>query len=194
MNILKIIELALANLDDCLNDLEKINKLITFFINNKVVPLSYGTTRIVFEYKNKIYKLPIAGNSTENFYEYFSYISNKGKVYIEGKQCNLAKCDLIYHKGIPILEMEKVTPITEHIEEYHHYKYMGDGTQIGYTKRGKVVSFDYGHHSRVLCKNFTPSLQSFLNSLPIEMNYYIAPNVRRELVPERPRHSPDFPP
>jgi hypothetical protein len=53
-----------------------------------------------------------------------------------------ARTRLAYHDGVPIVFMEKVTQVP--IEEQPEWAGLIDCGQVGYTRLGKIVAYDFG--------------------------------------------------
>lgn len=169
-------------------------KFINELIEEGFKPLSFGTTRFVLEFGDNVYKIALDNLIDQNIWEYFYYISNNGSVEWEGNTYNLAKCDLFYHKGLFILEMEKVTPILDEklAKSLSHYEDF-DSFQVGLTKEGKPVCFDYAEpENPILSKKLPRSFYKFIKNFKCPFKYSIHDRNRilRKWVKKRPKISP----
>jgi len=143
-----------------MQDLSELNPgliLIKKLISMGGKPLGYGSTRVVIDMGNFVYKIEYhyspfnSVNLSEfNYYSYFN-----GEIEINGIEhygdiieCDhpllLAKCELVKIDGIVVLKMEKVRPISFKSNLYDGAYDIIDGGQIGLNSAGEVVCYDYG--------------------------------------------------
>ena len=100
-------------------------------------PVSSGRNRTVFESKYHVIKVPrCCDGIVDNDWE--GSVSHK----------YYAKSRLVYISGIPIVFAEKISEISSkdvlRISEYFDWVRGVDSMQVGYTRKGKLVAFDYG--------------------------------------------------
>ncbi len=123
--------------------------------------LGKGGYRKVFKYSDTmVVKVPTdtayyLGGIVSNFKEFLFYQNHPNKP--------LAKCELIFHKGIPILFMEKVNPLArtwytdgfdkKYPEEHSFFKNILDGIQVGINSKNEVKCYDYGSEDSFLWYN-----------------------------------------
>jgi hypothetical protein len=150
-------------------------RAVAFLESKGAKPLFYGCHRAAMIRGNVIYKLPRHSDGIEaNFEE--DYFFNKMCKHKEfalrqnrnddtGRILGFARCKLIWIKKIPVLMMERLTPL--HREDFRLTADMKtlDGGQFGETKRGDFLCFDY---SRILRWN----LPSYPDALKHKVNTY----------------------
>lgn len=101
-------------------------------------PIGVGTQRITFRWKNWVFKVPRNyGGVNANEYEH-----SVGKANPNAPGYPITK--LFYIKQIPILKMEYVDPINYSDPESPEWAACFDCGQVGKTKKGKIVPYDYG--------------------------------------------------
>jgi hypothetical protein len=116
---------------------------------SKADMIEVGSRRVVFitsSFMDKwAYKIPLSGDANRD---------NEFEAGISRVQpFPVAECSIHERvSGITVLRMEIVTPIewsvrySEEFEaQYPWVADIGDGRQVGYTKKGAVVAFDLGH-------------------------------------------------
>lgn len=109
----------------------------------KYVELGRGRNRLTYDMGDGwVVKIPLHMYGMEdNLTE--SKIYNETKDNPENYCVQYAECMIFTYKDIPLLIMEKVEPIT-HYYDFPDWADYVDCQQVGYTKDGKVVAYDYG--------------------------------------------------
>lgn len=101
-------------------------------------PIGLGTQRETFRWKNWVFKVPINyGGINSNEYEH-----SVGKANPNAPEYPTTK--LFYIKQIPILKMEYVEHMDYRDPERPEWAGYFDGGQVGKTRKGKIVPYDYG--------------------------------------------------
>lgn len=117
-----------------------------FRFDQKAVQCFQGRNRNVFELDHCVVKLPKNQDGyTDNDWE--GSVSNSPQTYNSIRHIQYPRKRLIYVSNIPVLFMEKITPIDWAIEkqaDYPGWLAQVDCAQVGYTKEGRLVAYDYG--------------------------------------------------
>lgn len=162
---------------DTIIPLRFLKKSKEHFLNNYSLNyISSGASREVYDdYLNiipSVIKFPKDwGGAFCNIMEYLIYKHYK-------HTGRLAKCDLIFHKGIPFLIMERLTdiygteenflnmPETELEEITRSLPYWArkllDGPQVGYNEHGKLLCYDYSNNYSPLNPRISKELKTLL--------------------------------
>lgn len=101
-----------------------------------------GRNRLTFIFKNHVIKVPL-NNSGISDNDWEGSISSSN----DPDDIQFARTRLIYHKGIPIIFMERVRMIRNLQSFYEVLPYwvgFVDCGQVGFNKVGRLVAFDYG--------------------------------------------------
>jgi hypothetical protein len=105
-----------------------------------------GRNRNVFELAHCVVKLPKNPDGyTDNDWE--GSVSNSSQTYNSIRHIQYPRKRLIYFKDIPVLFMEKIIPVDWSLEkqsDYPRWTDQVDCAQVGYTKEGRLVAYDYG--------------------------------------------------
>ena len=99
-----------------------------------------GRNRITYLFSNHVVKIPVDDNGVaDNDWE--GSLSN-GESLNDPNEVQYARTRLIYVKDIPIVLMQRVKPAFElNLPDWVNSVDCG---QVGYTKAGRLVAFDYG--------------------------------------------------
>lgn len=114
--------------------------------DNKAIACFEGRNRNVFELGQYMVKLPKNRDGyTDNDWE--GSVSNSAQTYDSPRHIQYPRKHLIYFKTIPVLLMEKIIPVDWSLEkqsDYPRWIDQVDCAQVGYTKEGRLVAYDYG--------------------------------------------------
>ena len=152
-------------------------RAVAFLESKGAKPLFFGCHRAAMIRGNVIYKLPrhsdgIEANFEEDYFfnklckhKEYSLLQNRNDPDGSGRILGFARCKLIWIKKIPVLMMERLTPL--HRNDFRLTTDMKtiDGGQFGETKRGDFLCFDY---SRILRWN----LPIYPDALTHKVNTY----------------------
>ena len=116
-----------------------ISQILERFTAKYGKPIDSGLDRIVFDASRWVIKVPrsswcYGANYTEASYGHRSCKSD-----------TLAICRLFHIDSVPVLWMEKVEPVTS-FSNLPDWTNFIDCQQVGYTRKGKLVAYDYGNH------------------------------------------------
>jgi len=133
-----------------LADFDKVNQQAVKFLCKKYFlradSVELGRNRLVFLMKGYVIKIPITGyGCLDNDWE--GSVSNTEESKNNQDYIQYPKTKLIYYKNLPILFMERVNTDIWNNKTYKDFPdWVGyvDGGQVGYTKDGRLVAFDYG--------------------------------------------------
>ena len=100
-----------------------------------------------------------------NIFEYLMYKR-------AGKKFPLAPCSLRFYKNIPLILMEKVDVVSEVTDDPEWIEdnpnsplcQLNDGFQIGLTRKGKMVCFDYGYEGEIFSELVPSEKRDLSNS------------------------------
>lgn len=136
-------------------ELKAIPELMALYkrFSKKAKNIYYGRNRIVFDMGMFVAKLPCAwGGFGDNDWE--GSVSNSKEQMLEPtKHLQYARTKLVYVGGIPVCYMEKVDEALD-IDGIHPFdnkrmpgwvSYVDCG-QVGYTRRGRLVAYDWGRN------------------------------------------------
>jgi hypothetical protein len=138
---------------------EKAHYSIIALLEKGMKPLEHGRHRAGYVSKDYVYKVPLNREGVQdNYSEAKQYQDNGGRLnYLRySHHINIAKCRIIYiYDDLPILVMEKVTPLADRIitwmwdvtkkDIYHPFSWVDslDSEQAGFNKMGILVAYDY---------------------------------------------------
>jgi hypothetical protein len=106
-----------------------------------------GRNRRVFVFKGYVVKVPMnEGGMTDNDWE--GSVSNGPRPLREWSVV-YPKTRLVWHDDVPILFMERVIPVTSkriraRLKKVPRWVGCVDCGQVGFTKDGRLVAYDYG--------------------------------------------------
>lgn len=113
--------------------------------SRRALHIFYGRNRIVFELPHCVVKLPRdAGGFADNDWE--GSVSNSPETYNDDIHVQYPRAAVVYWRDIPVTFMEKV----KDLDPWPGYDALPDwvgsvdGGQVGYTKKGRLVAYDYG--------------------------------------------------
>jgi hypothetical protein len=148
---------------------DKAHYAIIALLERGLKPLEHGRHRAGYVSKDYVYKVPLNREGVQdNHSEANQYNENGGRLNWTRYKCkvNIAKCRIIYIYDLPILVMEKVTPISDRLinlmwqvtrkDVYHPFQWIDslDSEQAGFNKRGILVAYDYPACSWEGCEDY----------------------------------------
>ena len=103
---------------------------------------SVGRTRVCYLMRTYVIKMPRCLNGMDDN-DWEGSVSNLPNP--DEEEIKYARTRLVYYQGIPLLFMERVQiPPGEDYKKFPVWIYSVDCQQVGYTKSGKLVAYDYG--------------------------------------------------
>jgi hypothetical protein len=150
-------------------DFKKSRKELVTHLDNTSTMLGRGTCRSVWDFSDsKVLKIPNANDGSyndghihtcsSNLLEYLMY--NRLK-----KKFPLAPCSMVFYKAVPLILMDKVEVVGEVCDDPEWIDEnpdsplceLHDGYQIGLTKKGKMVCYDYGYEGGIFEEYVPPT-------------------------------------
>ncbi len=108
-------------------------------------PVGEGMSRTVFASTHVVFKVAKTprGNGTGEDDNYSEFVTYRKALKCPKQYIPVAKCRLIRILGEEVLMMEKVEDRNLGIRNYPQWVYSVDCSQVGFTRTGKLVAYDY---------------------------------------------------